>query len=257
MNIKVIVATHKPYRMPADSMYMPMHVGRALSDSWQNTELSTYTGDDTCENISSKNKNYCELTALYWAWKNLDYDYLGLAHYRRYFKGSEEKDKWQSILAKESAQQLLAEYDVILPKKRNYFIETTYDQYVHAHNQQDLDKTLEIIKEFYPEYVPAWDKVMKSTSGHRFNMFIMKKEIMNSYLEWIFDILFKLENVLDISNYSVNDRRVFGFVSERLLDVWLITNNIRYTELPVINMENQNWPKKIFNFLKRKFVGKR
>ena len=84
----------------------------------------------------------------------------------------------------------------------------------------------------------------------------MKKEIMNSYLEWMFDILFKLENVLDISNYSVNDRRVFGFVSERLLDVWLITNNINYTELPVINMENQNWPKKIFNFLKRKFVGK-
>ena len=65
-----------------------------------------------------------------------------------------------------------------------------------------------------------------------------------------------LEEVLDISGYSANDRRVFGFVSERLLDVWLITNNISYTELPVINMESQNWPKKIFNFLKRKFVGK-
>ena len=182
-------------------------------------------------------------------------DFLGLAHYRRHFKGG-SGDKWQSILTKYDAEKLLDKYNVILPKKRDYFIESTYDQYVHAHNRQDLDKTLEIIKEFYPEYIPAWDRVMKSTRGHRFNMFIMKKDILDSYLEWLFDILFRLEEVLDISSYSANDRRVFGFVSERLLDVWLITNNIGYTELPVVNMESQNWPKKIFNFLKRKFIGR-
>ena len=255
VDIKVIVAAHKPYRMPQDKMYMPVHVGRALNDSWQQTELSAYVGDDTGENISAKNRNYCELTALYWAWKNLDYDYLGLAHYRRHFKDG-NKDKWQSILSGEKAAALLSEHPVILPKKRDYFIESTYDQYVHAHNRQDLDKTLEIIREHYPQYIPAWEKVMKSTSGHRFNMFIMKKDILDRYLEWLFDILFRLEEVLDISLYSANDRRVFGFVSERLLDVWLITNNIAYTELPVINMESQNWPKKIVNFLKRKFIGK-
>ena len=255
MDIKIIVATHKPYKMPADEVYLPVHVGRNISNNWQGTELESYAGDNTGDNISGKNKNYCELTALYWAWKNLDYKYLGLAHYRRHFKGG-SGDKWQSILTKSDAEKLLDRYNVILPKKRDYFIESTYDQYVHAHNRQDLDKTLEIIKEFYPEYIPAWDSVMKSTRGHRFNMFIMKKEILDSYLQWLFDILFKLEEVLDISGYSANDRRVFGFVSERLLDVWLITNNISYTELPVINMESQNWPKKIFNFLKRKFVGK-
>lgn len=255
MDIKIIVATHKPYKMPADEVYLPVHVGRNISNNWQGTELENYAGDNTGDNISSKNRNYCELTALYWAWKNLDYEYLGLAHYRRHFKGG-SGDKWQSILTKSDAEKLLDRYNVILPKKRDYFIESTYDQYVHAHNRQDLDKTLEIIKEFYPEYIPAWDRVMKSTRGHRFNMFIMKKEILDSYLQWLFDILFKLEEVLDISGYSANDRRVFGFVSERLLDVWLITNNISYTELPVINMESQNWPKKIFNFLKRKFVGK-
>lgn len=255
MDIKIIVATHKPYKMPADEVYLPVHVGRNISNNWQGTELENYAGDNTGDNISSKNRNYCELTALYWAWKNLDYEYLGLAHYRRHFKGG-SGDKWQSILSKSDAEKLLDKYNVILPKKRDYFIESTYDQYVHAHNRQDLDKTLEIIKEFYPEYIPAWDRVMKSTRGHRFNMFIMKKEILDSYLQWLFDILFKLEEVLDISGYSANDRRVFGFVSERLLDVWLITNNISYTELPVINMESQNWPKKIFNFLKRKFIGK-
>ena len=251
MDIKVIVATHKDYRMPQDSMYLPVQVGKAVSD-----RNLFFTGDDTGENISAKNKNYCELTGLYWAWKNLQYDCLGLAHYRRHFRGDGSKDKWTAILSKEKAESLLKEYDVVLPKKRDYFIESTYDQYVHAHNRQDLDKTLEIIKEFYPRYVSAWDSVMKSTSGHRFNMFIMKKDVLDSYLEWLFDILFRLEEVLDISGYSANDRRVFGFVSERLLDVWLITNNISCTELPVINMESQNWPKKIFNFLKRKFIGK-
>ena len=256
MNLKIIVATHKPYYMPQDDIYMPVHVGRALNDNWQQTELSTYTGDDIGENISEKNKNYCELTALYWAWKNLDYEYLGLAHYRRHFKGSVGHDEWSSILTKPTVKRLIESYDVVLPKKRNYFIESTFDQYVHAHNKQDLDKTLEIITEYYPQYLSAWDKVMKSTSGHRFNMFIMKKEILDSYCTWLFDILFRLEECLDIFGYSANDRRVFGFVAERLLDVWLITNNISYTELPVINMESQNWPKKILNFLKRKFIGK-
>ena len=257
MNIKVIVATHKAYTMPRDDMYIPVHVGRRLSDNWQNSALRSYTGDDSGDNISGKNKNYCELTGLYWAWKNLDCDYLGLAHYRRHFRRNKSKDKWQTILTKEKAESLLEKCDVILPKKRDYFIESTYEQYIHAHNKQDLDKTLEILQEKYPEYIPAWDKVMKSTSGHRFNMFIMKKEILDRYLEWLFDILFTLEEVLDISSYTPNDRRVFGFVSERLLDIWLITNNIGYTELPVINMENQHWPKKIFNFLKRKFIGKK
>ncbi len=256
MDIKIIVATHKPYKMPADSMYMPVHVGRDLAENWQGTDLSGYIGDNTGENISSKNRNYCELTALYWVWKNITADYIGLAHYRRHFRGSINSDKWHGILTKQQAEKLLKEYDVILPKQRNYYIETTYDQYVHAHHRQDLDKTQEIIERDYPDYVPAWDKVMKSTKGHRFNMFVMKKDIFDRYMEWMFDVLFKLEQVLDISDYSDYDKRVFGFVSERLLDVWIESNSINYTELPVINMEKQNWPKKIFNFLKRKFFGK-
>lgn len=255
MDIKIIVATHKPYKMPADSMYMPVHVGRNLAENWQESQLADYTGDNTGDNISSKNKNYCELTALYWVWKNLEADYVGLAHYRRHFKGG-KGDKWESVLTKQQAEKLLEKYDVILPKQRNYFIETTYDQYIHAHNRQDLDKTFEIISRIYPDYIPVWEKVMKSTKGHRFNMFVMKREIFDSYMEWMFGILFKLESVLDISGYSANDRRVFGFVSERLLDVWLTANNVKYTELPVVHMESQNWPKKILSFVKRKFIGK-
>ena len=85
-------------------------------------------------------------------------------------------------------------------------------------------------------------------------MFIMKKELLDSYCQWLFDILFELEKRLDISDYSANDKRVFGFVSERLMDVWIGTNQVEYQEMPVIFMEKQNWVVKGGNFLKRKFI---
>ena len=97
---------------------------------------------------------------------------------------------------------------------------------------------------------------MESTEGHRFNMFIMKYDLFCEYMDWLFSILFELEKRLDISDYTDNDKRVFGFVAERLLDVWIDTNMLDYIELPVEFMENENWIKKGTNFLKRKFVGK-
>ena len=81
MDIKILVATHKKYWMPKDDIYFPIHVGREGK-----ADLG-YIGDNTGDNISAKNANYCELTGLYWAWKNLKCDYIGLCHYRRYFAG--------------------------------------------------------------------------------------------------------------------------------------------------------------------------
>ncbi len=246
-DIKIIVATHKKYWMPSDPMYLPLHVGR------EGKENLGYTGDNTGDNISLKNKNYCELTGLYWAWKNLDADYIGVAHYRRHFVGkSGGGNKRDKVITQVQLEQILKETDIVLPKPRNYYIETNYSQYVHAHHAEDLDVTREILDEKYPFYVKAFDESMKRTSGHRFNMFIMKKEFFRQYCEWLFDILFELEKRLDISNYSKNDARVFGFVSERLLDVWLDTNHIKYKNIAVQFMERQNWLKKGGNFLMRK-----
>ena len=102
MKIQIIVAAHKAYRMPTDPMYLPLHVGKAGKD----LELG-FQGDNTGENISEKNATYCELTGLYWAWKNLNADYIGLAHYRRHFRGKSGKDKWDCILTTAQAEQLL------------------------------------------------------------------------------------------------------------------------------------------------------
>lgn len=252
MKIKIIVAAHKPYPMPEEDIYLPLHVGRA------GKEPLPYIGDDTGDNISEKNANYCELTGLYWAWKNLEADYIGLAHYRRHFIVPGKKGKgFARIAGRAELEPLLGKYGMVLPKKRNYFIETTYNQYVHAHHAADLDTTRAILDERYPQYLTAFDAVMSSTSGHRFNMFIMRRDLLGEYCAWLFDVLFELEKRLDISAYSPYDARVFGFVSERLLDVWVKTNGVAYGELPVLYMERQNWLVKGGRFVLRKLMGKR
>lgn len=247
-NIKIMVALHKPYRVPADGVYYPVQVGA------EGKESIGFLGDNTGDNISVKNPNYCELTGLYWMWKNIPSDYLGLVHYRRYFVSKKGSDKWECIADRKDIVSKLQEVPVILPKKREYFIETNYSQYAHAHHAVDLDTTRIILENDYPEYLNAFDENMKKTSGHKFNMFIMRRDLADAYCTWLFNILFKLESVLDISTYSVNDARVFGFVAERLLDTWIDTNKIKYVEMPVMFMEKQNWLIKGGNFLKRKFL---
>lgn len=251
MDIKIIVATHKKYWMPDDPMYLPLHVGA------EGKESIGYTPDNSGDNISGKNANYCELTGLYWAWKNLKADYIGLAHYRRHFSnGKQFGDKKDKVISQVELEKCLAEADILLPKPRNYWIETNYSQYAHAHHAIDLDTTRTIIQEKYPEYINAYDESMKRTTGHRFNMFIMKKDKFDEYCEWLFDILFELEDRLDISSYNKNDARVFGFVSERLLDIWLETKGYNYKTMPYVFMESQNWVIKGWNFLKRK-IGRK
>ena len=252
MDIQVIVATHKPYRMPEDPMYLPVQVGSAASGRKLN-----YTADDTGENISSKNPGFCELTGLYWAWKNLSADYIGLVHYRRYFRGHAGREKWSCILSGEEAETLLRQTDVLLPRPRNYFIETCYSQYIHAHPAQGLDLALKLAAGTGAPYKRAVDAFLKSRKAHLFNMFIMKRELLDAYCQWLFPILFEMERELDTSGWSENDRRVFGFAAERLLDVWLDANGVRYRELPVMFMERQNWLKKGGAFLKRKFFPAR
>ncbi len=251
MDIKIIVATHKKYWMPDDPMYLPVHVGAAGKES------IGYQRDDDGENISAKNPNYCELTGLYWAWKNLNADYIGLAHYRRHYSnGKRFGEKKEKVVDSAEMEKKLNEADILLPTPRNYWIETNYSQYAHAHHAIDLDTTRDILKEKYPQYIAAWDSSMKKTIGHRFNMFVMKREYFDQYCEWLFDVLFELEKRLDISTYNKYDSRVFGFVSERLLDVWIETNQYSYKETGYVFMENQNWLIKGSNFIKRKLGHK-
>ena len=249
MDVKILVATHKPYWMPSDSVYMPIHVGREGK-----TDIG-FTGDDTGDNISTKNPYFCELTGLYWAWKNLNCEYIGLCHYRRYFSTGKGEKK-ERIMSRFDYERLLSMYDVVVPAKRNYYIETVRSQYEHAHNKRDLDEVQQIVHEKYPMYDRAFETVMKRKRLHILNMFAMKKELFNQYCEWLFDILFTLEKRIDISDYTPYEARVFGFLSERLFNVWLeYHSTLAVKEVPVVFLEKQNWGKKIANFLLRKVKG--
>ena len=137
MQTTIIVATHKPYWVPEDPMYLPVQMGHAIHPA------IGYIGDDTGENISERNANFCELTGLYWAAKNLDSDYIGIVHYRRYFASRLHRfeRKKRRVIGHEELNAILATTNVVLPKERHYFIETNYTQYIHAHHEQDLRVT--------------------------------------------------------------------------------------------------------------------
>ena len=258
MNIKIIVAAHKKYRMPADQCYLPLHVGKKGK-----ADLG-YQGDDAGDNISEKNPYYCELTGLYWAWKNLDADYIGLAHYRRHFANRIrkmmfwKKDPFDAVLTEKEIRKLLKKSDIILPAKRHYYIENLYSHYAHTHYEEHLILTRKIIEQRTPEYLSAYDQVMKQTSGHMFNMFIMKKEAFDSYCNFMFGVLEKLENEIDISDYSAQEARVFGYISELLMDVWLYTTKESYKEISWGRIGPKQLVKKTISFVNRKFgIGKK
>lgn len=269
--VKVVVATHKEYRMPDDEMYLPLQVG---ADVHANVELG-YTKDNTGDNISFKNDSFCELTALYWAWKNLDADYIGLVHYRRHFGYRRTKDPFESVLTYEELAPMLDEYRIIVPNKRHYYIESLYSHYKHTHYVIQLDETRAIIEDMYPEYLPSFDKVVRRTYGYMFNMAIMEKPLLDEYCTWLFSILFELEARiercdLEMPELSFFQGRFYGRVSEIIFNVWLdyqlnrddsdggsgLTSD-EVKEVPCIFMEKVNWLKKDIAFLKAKFLGKR
>lgn len=252
MNIKILIATHKQCEMPQYPLYLPIRVGSSQANTFWG-----YQKDSTGENISQKNPYFCELTALYWGWKNLQTDHIGLVHYRRYLGLKKTKKKIDGVLTPEQAESLCKTYDIILPQRRNYYIESLWSHYEHTHDISHLEKTKEIIQNIYPEYLSSFEKVMKRTWGHMFNMFLMKKTLADEYCKWLFNILFRLEKEIDITQLPAFDARLFGRVSELLLDVWIEKHQYSYKEIKMIQLGNENWPQKIKYFLAAKFLGKK
>lgn len=240
--------------MPNEDIYLPIHVGKSCGE-----DLG-FIGDDTGLNISHKNKNYCELTALYWAWKNLKCEYIGLCHYRRYFAhpiiNYDLENKKNSLYNEKDFNNLLAKYDVVLPTYsvlKGYTVRTRYE---YGHKKRDLDEVEKIINEFYPEYIKSFEYVMNQNKVYFCNMFVMRKDFADSYCEWLFSILFELEKRVDISNYDQYQARVFGFLSERLFNVWLYHNKLNVAMVKTVFLEDSNegnLVKKILRYVYYKF----
>ena len=257
MNIKILVSTHKPYQMPKDrTIYLPVQVGYDEVD----THFG-FQGDNTGDNISYKHRYYSDLSAVYWGWKNLDVDYMGSCHYRRYFvsrkaKKNEDKYFWY-ILSRQELEELLPQHPVIVAKKRNYVIESIEKHFKHTHLPQDFDLLRSVIAELSPEYSDAFEKVAASTSAHLFNTFIMRKDYVDSFRSFMFPILFEVEKRVDFSGRSEFESRTCGYLAEFMLDTWIIKNNIPYKEVTLKVLDGEKKLKKACAMIKSKISGEK
>lgn len=254
--MKIFVISHKKYNFPKCDYYVPLKVG-VTTDNVSENELH----DAMLDNIAYLNPYFCELTAAYWIWKNIDHDIVGLVHYRRYFssKGSKLKIKDEGILSSDEIQCILSDFDIIVPKKRNYYITTIKNHYIYAHKKSDFHILREVIINKYPGYIDSFDIVMNSSCLSLYNMFIGKKYIIDKYFSWLFPLLFELEPIIDYKSYDSYQRRVFGFMAERLFNVWLDYNakDIKIKYVPIVNIEGENILYKGINMLKRHIWSKK
>ena len=219
MDTKIFVMTHKKIAEISNEIYVPLQVGKAGKEDFG------YLGDDTGDHISHKNASYCELTGMYWLWKNMKCDIIGICHYRRYFTRDEK------LLDKAYIEQEICHYPIIVPNSSCVKEESVYAQYEQIHNScKDLDICREVIAEKYPEYVAAYDFSMTARMVSVGNMWITRKDIYDRYCEWLFDILFEAEKRIDTTGYDDYQKRVMGFLSERLFRVWLMMQPEKITE---------------------------
>ena len=249
MQTVIAVAMHKPAAVPDVPPYLPVQAGAALGDSLG------VRRDDEGGSISLRNPLYCELTVHYWLWKNVAADVYGLCHYRRFFTLHPGKGL-AGILTQAEMEELLQTADVLVPRPRLYLIETNRSHYAHAHRESDLGHLRAVMAEQCPDFLPAFDRVMKRRWGRRFNMCIMRREAFVAYSAWLFGVLFALEERLTRHDEEILPRTM-GFIAERLMDVWLEKEKPRFRQLPVLHTEGQGWPRRIAAFLLRKVTGGR
>lgn len=257
MKAAILVCYHKPDNYIDKEGYLPIHVGKAIAK--QDLGLQ---GDDTGDNISSLNPYFCELTAMYWAWKNLkDTDYVGLCHYRRFinFKSVfppfdktvysyEEFSKMDMSLP--DLDRIFSEYDVVCPYQ--YYLKyNVFHHYAISHSSIDMKICTEVINELYPEYMPDVYYVMSRNRFSPANMMIMRKADFDSYCKWLFDILFEVSKRISTEKYPVYQKRVFGYLSERLFEVYLVHNKMKVKSVGLIYLDDNSKPVPLHKRIRR------
>ena len=241
---RILVCCHKQDLMASEPPYMPLQVGKALSD----TDLGI-AGDDTGDNISVKNLTYCEMTGLYWAWKNLeDVEIIGLCHYRRYFDFHRQTKMGLPCQAfpssgfpaldlgiPDSILKRVAEGGIIAARGRS-FQYSNMVQYCVNHSSLDFRVLEQVVREESDAGTyNAFRRVSyRSNRLSPYNMFIMRRQDFDEYCGWVFRVLEKTESRISIRDYPDYQKRVFGFMAERLLNVFFQVHRKRVLYYPVI-----------------------
>jgi lipopolysaccharide biosynthesis glycosyltransferase len=239
MQSRIFITYHKDTHVVHSDILTPIQVG-AGADLPLCPER-----DNSGDNISDRNDRYCEMTAAYWAWKNaVNQDYIGLLHYRRFLDFNENHlhlDEWGVVnwpafttdfearfgLDDTAITAAVSGCDIVLPRKwsvRNAGYRNLREHYVRAphHHASDLNLCQEVITRRCPEFLPSWRRAFNSDRGWFNNMFVFRHDIFNSYCSWLFPLLEEVEHLIVFDSYGVQERRVMGYLAERLLNVWML-----------------------------------
>lgn len=247
VDIKLLVCCHLNVSVPEHPLLVPIQVGSAIAQQ----RFPGFLYDDTGDNISDKNRSYCELTALYWAWKNLDADYYGLFHYRRYLYPCEKARKPYRIEKQPTEKlceklgygqfaQMISRYDMIMPKGEQMYV-SVRRHYADApfHHVEDLNIIEDIIREKFPDMAEALAAYFSGTLHYFGNIAIMSKDVFCDYCEWLFGILEEYDRRSNTQGYSKQEARVNGYLAERLLGVYYTAvksrGELKTAEIPKVH----------------------
>jgi hypothetical protein len=208
---KMYVMSHKKFKHPDMEGFYPIQVGSALHE-----DLG-YIRDDTGDNISDLNPFYSELTGQYWIWKNdKESENIGCCHYRRYFINDDKE-----LMSVKEIDDRLERTDILAACIEDP--RTWRELYGAGHNIEDLYTLGEVIKETEAETYKTFEEMLDSHTICFGNMYAMSKKIFDEYMSWLFHMLAETGERIEISNYDTYEKRVFGLLSENLIQLFART----------------------------------
>lgn len=242
----IYVITHKKIKTIKEEGYKTLLVGADVNNTFSND----YEYDNVGENISAYNDSYCELTGLYWIWKNAKENIVGLVHYRRLFVNLKPhidflgrhvvlaKNDPYTILNNEDVNKLLKNHDLIV-KRSEFRLRTVKQIFIKQIGMDLFEKVKKTIYVYEKDYVDSFNRICNSHSHINCNMFIGKKEIIDRYCEWLFPLLNDIDQQKIEESGDRYHNREIGYISELLFGVWLKNNYVKYIAVPVVFTENQ------------------
>ena len=227
----IYIVTHKRLDLPRMKGYRAIQVGGAADD------FPGCLRDNTGSSIAEKNANYCELTAMYWIWKNVDDPCKGLAHYRRYFGKRPLSSRVGDILPYDALVGMLEGRDLLAARPAVYHVSAREQLLMECCAPETFDRLEAVVEGLAPEYMDAFRAFFAGNRASQYNMLFSRREVFDDYSAWLFPILFTLEDQVDLTGESDYRKRLYGFLGERLMNVWMAHNRLSVKYLPVVSTE--------------------
>lgn len=240
--IKNYVAVHKPAILYGDDSYQFLHVGAGMHPDISIEGAIKDNENET--NISLKNDIYCELTGYYYIWKNIkELDYIGFCHYRRYFAHKRfSYNPNQDILKKQEILNILKNHDAILlaPNSKRGARHGCFKTQSEIEEFFPYRIMMPVIRDYYPDYAEEFNREFFINEMSFCNMLICSKKLFDDYCEFLFGVLFRVEENLKEKNIGGVAPREMGYFSEWLLNVWVRKNKLKVAYKPLLFIEEKN-----------------